>query len=169
MQLAARFELLTSGDAVDFLAGSQGRPFAASASSVTKDTSWLQSLDLVISGDGKEGGAAMGWLPLLYTGISPNLKDEPAKDRRWKFIGLFFSPYESGSWMFLVLQKSLINPHYPIGSMYDILYIYANIWGILMGSMFIYIYSIHGSYGYWGPGDHLAMRRVQCPDWIPMN
>ena len=34
-----RDELLTSGDAVDVLAGSQGRPFAASASSVTKDTS----------------------------------------------------------------------------------------------------------------------------------
>ena len=40
--------------------------------------------------------------------------------------------------------------HYPIGSMYGI---YANIGGILMGSMlpYISIYSIHGSYGvhYW--------------------
>jgi hypothetical protein len=42
-----------------------------------------------------------------FHGISPNLKDDPAKDRR--LINWFiFCPYKSGSWMFLVLQKSLI-------------------------------------------------------------
>ena len=43
--------------------------------------------------------------------------------------------YRSGSWT------------YPIGSMYGI-YIYANFGGILMVN--VTIYSIHGSYGYWG-------------------
>ena len=58
-----------------------------------------------------------------------------------------------------MLSKGFGEGIYPIGSMYAIYGIYANIWGILMVN--VTIYSIHGSYGYW----NTLQIHMWCSTW----
>ena len=72
-------------------------------------------------------------------GASVTMRVRPEEEQKW--------PGSDVLWILKLiggLEHFFIFHILPIGSMYGI---YANIWGILMVNVTIYIYSIHGSYG----------------------